>query len=86
MSITKEYRIEDKNIEAALKKVEEAAVKGQKGNFEVLKGKFDGNITKLEEGKRYIDTDSSDPNIKRIITRIGNDAYETIMTKIDKVE
>lgn len=72
------YKIEDKNIDARFKEVEKKADDGKNGNFEVMNREITKNdISRLIEGKRYMDTKNN-----RMVVKIGQKLYKTDLTEL----
>lgn len=80
MSITATYKIVDKNTEAAVKAVEKYAIEGKNGNYEIVQKTLTPNdLSKMTEGKRYIDRDNHNkPFIKY---RIGQKVYKQTLSE-----
>ena len=72
--VTKKYKIGDRNTEQAMSEIQETVNKSAGSNFEVLKKETKrSDISKLTEGKRYIDK-TSDGTV-RLVFRVGKDIY-----------
>ena len=65
MSVLNKYKIEDKQVNAALKEVEKIAGDGKNGNFQVMdKGITKNDAGQMKEGVRYMDSKNNRTVVK----------------------
>jgi hypothetical protein len=77
-SVTTKYKIEDKQVNEALKEVEKIAGAGKNGNFQVMsKGITKSDAGQLKEGVRYVDGKN-----KRTVVKIDGELFYTDMVKL----
>lgn len=72
--VTQKYRITDRNTKEAISEVEKSVNKSAQSSFEILKKPAKkSDVSKLVEGKRYIDK-TKDGTV-RLVFKVGNKLY-----------